>query len=118
MKTKSFWFNFVGIVLAMVLVGCTLPQLRNPTLTPSAGQPTNTTQTSSAGQQTNTTLAPPTANRNPVLTAIQAPAEGSSFPPNSTIQVNVSFDSQKPMQLVQVYLDGQAVDCRERDCIH
>jgi len=98
MKTKSFWFNLVGIVLALELVGCTLMQGRNPTLTPSADQ------------QADTTLPPPTANRNPVLTGIQAPVEGSSFPLNSIISVDVSFDSQKPIQLVQVYLDGLAVD--------
>jgi hypothetical protein len=102
MKMKSFRANIAGVVIALILLGCTLTQLRNPTLTPISG-PTSESPA-------NATLLPPTANRSPVLTGIQSPADGSSFSSNGTIPVNVSIDSQKPAQLVQVYLDGQAID--------
>jgi hypothetical protein len=102
MKTKSFRSTFAGVVVTLILLGCSLTQLRNPTLTPMSETTSEPTS--------NATLLPPTANRNPVLTGIQSPAEGSSFSPNSTIPVNITFDSQKPVQLVQVYLDGEAID--------
>lgn len=51
----------------------------------------------------------PTANRNPIIANVEFPHNGGSYPNNGTLPVTVALDSQKPIQLVQVWLDGQLV---------
>jgi len=51
----------------------------------------------------------PTANRNPIVAEVRLPKDGGSYPNNGTLPIVLSFSSQKPVQLVQVWLDGNLV---------
>ena len=51
----------------------------------------------------------PSANRNPIVADVKLPADGGGYPNNGSLPISVALDSQKPVQLVQVWLDGELV---------
>jgi len=91
MKIRIYRFFIGWVILAMVIAGCNLQKPGTGTNTPAASA----------------TLPAPTANRNPIVADMQRPKNGGSYPTNGNLPVSVALNSRKPIQLVQVWLDGE-----------
>jgi hypothetical protein len=91
MKIRIYRFFIGWVILAMVVAGCNLQKPGTAPNTPAASA----------------TLPAPTANRNPIIANVQLPEDGGSYPTSGSLPVSVALHSQKPIQLVQVWLDGE-----------